>query len=88
MKKFAAALAFVTFSFASAAMAADAAITEGKMLYTVDGKRLGAIYRVKEDGAVQIILNGKMVTVPASSISVANGKIETNLNKPQLLASR
>ena len=89
MKKFAAALALAALTLAPAvAAAADEAIIEGKMLYTADGKRLAPIDRVKPDGAVQIILNGKMVTVPGDTVSVAEGKIQTKLAKPQLLASR
>ncbi len=89
MKKFAAALAFAIIAVSPVtAMAQDAVLTEGKMLYTAEGKRLAAIYRVGDDGTVHIILNGRMVTVPAASITVADGKATTNLGRPDLLASR
>jgi hypothetical protein len=55
--------------------AAEAAVVAGKTLYAANGKRIGAIYRVKADGTVQVIRNGKMVSYPASSVSVAEGKI-------------
>lgn len=65
----------------------SAAEYKGKMLYSAAGDRLAAIYRVSDDGAAQIILNGKMVTVPASSLTAADGKLTTNLTKRDLLTS-
>jgi hypothetical protein len=61
---------------------------KGKMLYTATGDRLAAVYRVGADGAAQIILNGKMVAVPAASLAAADGKLVTNLSKRDLLAAR
>ena len=88
MNKFAAAFALADLSLtpvaASAADRIDTGITAGKMLYSADGKRLATIYRVDRDGTVQVILNGKMVTVPADTVSLANGKIQTSLNKSQV----
>ena len=51
------------------------------MLTSANGARLGAVYRVGPDGAAQIIIDGKLVTVPANTISVANGKLVTSLTK-------
>ncbi|RJF91204.1 hypothetical protein [Sphingomonas cavernae] len=56
---------------------------QGKMLYGPKGERLAAVYRVQGDSA-QIILNGKMVSVPAASLSAANGKLSTSLTKRDL----
>lgn len=87
MKTFAAALLLASLGASSVAMAADPQITEGKMLYDSEGKRLGAIYRVQENGSVQVIRRGKMVTFPADTLSVKDGKIETSLGgKPQVVA--
>lgn len=89
MKKFAAALLLASFGLSSPALASEAQISEGKMLYDTEGKRLGAIYRVQENGAVQVIRRGKMVTFPASTLSVKDGKIETSLGaKPQVVAKK
>lgn len=60
---------------------------KGKMLYTASGDRLAAVYRVGADGAAQIILNGKMVAVPAASLAAADGKLVTNLSKRDLLTA-
>jgi hypothetical protein len=58
--------------------------TEGKMLLAANGSRLGAVYRVTGDGSAQIIVDGKMVTVPANTLSVADGKLTTSLSKADI----
>ena len=65
---------------------AAAAAEKGKMLIAANGARLGAVYRVGPDGAAQIIIDGKMVTVPANTLSIANGKLTTSLTKSEVLA--
>lgn len=66
--------------------AAATAAEKGKMLIAANGARLGAVYRVGPDGAAQIIIDGKLVTVPAATLSVANGKLTTSLTKSEVLA--
>lgn len=69
-------------AFVSAPSLAQEAIAQpGKMLVTANGARLGAIYRVMEDGSAQLIVDGKMVTVPAATLSVVDGKLTTSLSK-------
>lgn len=53
----------------------------GTMLVSSDGVRLGPVYRVASDGSAQIIIKGKMATVPASTISVVDGRLTTSLSK-------
>jgi len=66
------------------AQAAEAAVaTEGKMLLASNGARLGAVYRVTDDGSAQVIIDGKMVTIPANTLSVADGKLVTSLSKAE-----
>jgi hypothetical protein len=70
-----------------AADSAPAAVAKkGEMLVAANGARLGAVYRVAPDGAAQIIIDGKMVTIPASTLSTANGKLQTSLSKNEVLA--
>lgn len=57
------------------------------MLYGSNGQRIAAIYRVSE-GNPQVILNGKLVTVPASSLSDVGGKVTTSLTKAELGRTR
>ena len=69
------------------ALAADQAVaSKGQMLVAANGSRLGPVYRVSTDGAVQMIIGGKMVTVPASTLSSVDGKLTTSLSKSQVLA--
>jgi hypothetical protein len=73
---------------ASAAPAATAVAEKGKMLTAANGARLGSVYRVNPDGSAQIIIDGKLVTVPANTLSIANGKLVTSLTKSEVLAIR
>jgi hypothetical protein len=71
---------------ASAASAASAVAAKGKVLVAADGARLGTVYRVGSDGAVQMIIGGKMITVPASTLSSVDGRLVTSLSKNEVLA--
>lgn len=68
---------------ASPAMA-GASVEKGKMLFTNGGTRLGVVYKVTQDGSAQIIFEGRLVTVPAATISETSGRLETSLTKNQL----
>ena len=75
----------------SAAGAADTAATApnpvvGKMLYSADGKKLAAIYKLDASGAPQVLLEGKLVTIPASSLTEVDGHIATSLTKKDIFA--
>lgn len=65
---------------------AQAAAQKGKMLYGADGGRLGSIYRVTQDGSAQIIIDGKLVTIPGSTIKVDGDKIATSLSKNEVIS--
>jgi hypothetical protein len=65
----------------SAALAA-----KGQVLVAANGSRLGAVYRVASDGSVQMIIDGKMITVPAATLSSSEGKLTTSLTKSEVLA--
>ena len=75
---------------ASAAEDATAPVTpvKGSMLVAANGARLAPVYRVGPDGSAQIILEGKMVTIPASKLSMAGGHLTTSLTKNEVLALR
>ncbi|MEZ5737250.1 MAG: hypothetical protein R3E09_15880 [Novosphingobium sp.] len=63
-------------------------INAGKMLYGANGRRIASIYRVTEEGDPQIILDGRMITVPASTLSDVEGKVTTSLTKREIARSR
>ncbi|MEJ5976876.1 hypothetical protein WG901_09545 [Novosphingobium sp. PS1R-30] len=70
------------------APAAAPALTTGKMIYTSAGQRLAPVYRVNAAGDAQIILNGKLVTIPASTLSEAEGKLTTSLSRKEVSQAR
>jgi hypothetical protein len=77
-----------TFSLVPVAVHAQTAapkIVEGKMVYAANGQRLAPVYRVNADGSVQMIMEGRLVTVPATVLSEVNGKLTSSENKGELL---
>lgn len=87
---FSAPAAFAAESSQSVRAATDAAasgavaVNPGKMLYASNGQRVATIYRVTAEGNPQVILNGKLVTVPAASLSDVGGKVTTSMSKVEL----
>ena len=69
---------------ADAVAAAPATATAGKMLYGPDGRRIASVYRVRSNGDAELIIDGKLVTVPANTLSVADGKLATSLTKREI----
>ena len=86
--------ALILATVATPVIAADAVQTaptsavtaqKGKMLVSADGARLATIYRVTANG-VQVIVDGRMITVPSDTVSAVDGKFQTSLSKSQVLA--
>lgn len=69
---------------AAAVGATNVAVTAGKMLYGADGHRIASIYRVAANGDAQIILDGRLLNIPASTLSTASGKVATSLTKTEI----
>ncbi len=69
------------------AAASVSAADEGKALYSADGRRIGPIYKVDSSGRVGLIIRGKMVVVPAQTISRADGKLTTSLTLEEVKRS-
>ncbi len=69
------------------AMAQDALAKAmvGKLLYDADGKKLAAIYKLDAKGSPQILLEGKMVTVPLATLKKDDDKFATSLTKKDLM---
>jgi hypothetical protein len=75
---------------ATTAVAAESALAKalvGKLLYDIDGKKLAPIYKIDANGAPQILLDGKAVTVPMSSLTEVDGKFTTKMSKRDLMTS-
>ena len=60
-------------------------ISEGKMIYSANGQRLAPVYRVNADGSVQLIMEGRLLTLPATLLSDVNGKLTASQTKGELL---
>lgn len=73
-------------SHESVQAAEESKISRGTPVISAEGSRLGQVYRVTGDGSVQIILDGRMVTIPVSTLSTQNGAVTTSLKKPEVLA--
>jgi hypothetical protein len=78
------AMAAIQMPNASLAAATASAAVEGKMLYSEDGHRLGAVYKVADDGSAELIFNRKLVTIPANTLSDVSGKLTTSLTKREV----
>jgi hypothetical protein len=59
----------------------------GKLLYDADGKKLAAIYKLDPKGSPQILLEGKMVTVPLATLKKDEDKFSTSLTKKDLMTN-
>jgi hypothetical protein len=66
---------------ATAAATTVGTIAKGQMLVSANGARLGVVYRVAADGSPQIMFDGRLVTIPASTLSLSDGKLTTSLSK-------
>jgi hypothetical protein len=60
-------------------------VSVGKMIYDADGKKLAAIYKLDPNGSPQLLLEGKMVTVPTSTLTEVDGKFATSMTKRDLM---
>jgi hypothetical protein len=56
----------------------------GMLLWSQDGHNLGRVYAVDPNGAVKVIVEGKLVTVPAASLQTNDGSVTTSLKKSEI----
>ena len=82
------AFALSTTFAAQPAQAQAPSVEVGRAIYSADGKKLGAVYKVAKDGAPQVIISGKLVTVPASSVSLSGERIVTTLSRKDIMTKR
>lgn len=68
--------------------AASVVAREGQVLYDGKGKRVITVNRVATDGSVKVIFDGRLVTVPAATLSLVNGKLTTSLTKAEIAKLR
>ena len=97
MKKFGLILALAAILPVSALVSVNTAVAAepdalskamvGKLLYDADGKKLVAIYKLDAKGSPQILLEGKMVTVPLATLKKDDDKFATSLTKKDLMTN-
>ena len=58
----------------------------GEMLNDAEGGRLATVDQVDADGAIEIIVDGHVVTVPAETLSRVNSHLMTSLKKPDVIS--
>ena len=82
MRLFAAALALAV--IAAPAFAEAPVATRGAMLRDANQLRLGRVDQVRPDGSVSLIVGSKFVVVPASTLTLVDGKLTTSLTKKEV----
>jgi hypothetical protein len=95
VKKFGLILALAAILPVSALVSVNTAVAQdalakamvGKLLYDADGKKLAAIYKLDPKGSPQILLEGKMVTVPLATLKKDEDKFSTSLTKKDLMTN-
>jgi hypothetical protein len=63
-------------------------IKVGRLIYGAGGEAIAAVYRKAANGDPQVILDGRFVTVPAATITEADGKLVTSLSRIELVRRR
>ncbi|HKI68887.1 MAG TPA: hypothetical protein VKA67_04815, partial [Verrucomicrobiae bacterium] len=66
----------------------DATAFEGEAIYDANGRRVGVVYDVGSDGSPQVILRGKVYSIPASTLALEEGKLVTSLTKKQIILGK
>ena len=59
-------------------------IKVGRLLHTARGAPIEPVYRITAAGEPQIIIEGRIVTVPAATLSMSGKKLVTTLTIPEL----
>ncbi len=69
-------------------VAAPVEVNRGMMLYGANGNRIANVYRVTADGNPQVIIDGRLITVPVETLSEKDGKVMTSLTKREVARTR
>jgi|GEM_PF-1264270 hypothetical protein len=72
----------------SAAASTGVKLLPGKAVYDAGGRLIGRINRLNAQGDAQIIVDGRLVTVVASTISDNGGKLSTTSSRRDLTSPR
>ena len=73
---------------AEAATALERAPKEGEVLRDTNARIVGKVYKVQASGNLLAIVNRETVRIPASTLSIVNGKLVTTLSKSEALKQK
>lgn len=73
---------------AETAAALSRAPKEGEVLRDTGARIVGKVYKVQPSGGVLAIVNRETVRIPASTLSIVDGKLVTTLTKAQALKQK
>jgi hypothetical protein len=77
-----------SFAQETAAASTGVKLVPGKAVYDAGGRLIGRINRLNAQGDAQIIVDGRLVTVGASTISDNGGKLSTTSTRRDLTSAR
>ncbi len=80
--------AFVAVPASAQDGASPPAATAGRLLHDANGRLLGPIYKVTPAGSSQVVMDDRLLTIPAASLTVVDGRLTTSLTKRDILKSR
>jgi hypothetical protein len=73
---------------AEAAATLDRAPKEGEVLRDSGARIVGQVYKVQPSGNILAIVNRQTVRIPASTLSIVDGKLVTTLTKSEALRQK
>lgn len=56
----------------------------GKTLWDAEGKRVGVISRVNENGTVLVIAGSRLVTIAGATVTNKDGRVATSLTRKEI----
>ncbi len=63
---------------------ASVTASRGQTLVAANGARIGRVLRVNDDGSPSVIYEGKVVTVPLATLTVADGRLVSSLSAGEI----
>ena len=73
---------------AEATTALERAPKEGEVLRDTSARIVGKVYKVQASGNLLAIVNRETVRIPASTLSIVDGKLVTTLSKSEALKQK
>lgn len=72
---------------APAAPATTVVATRGQMVVAAGGIRLGPVARLAADGSPRVIFEGRVITVPLSSLTLVDGRLISSMTRAEIFAA-